>query len=441
MRFWVIKAGEPIPFLTSESKDRFLRAGLMCLTLAGRGHQVVWWASQFDHNRKEFRTVETDQPIPAGGNDPDLVFLSSPGYKNNIGFRRLWDHKQIAVRFRALAPTLERPDVIVAAYPIVDLACAAVDFGQAHHIPVVVDIRDLWPDIIYDWLNRRIGRLGLKSDGLLIPYERMARRSFRRADSVIAISQGMLDWAGRFGRPPECRVADRVFYQSKRFVTIDGTARAAEIHSWAERGVDFSQPKTRLVWAGTMTPQSDAATLMVALGRIPERYRCAIEVIICGTGSLADTIKRMANDCVHVVFADWVGQAALSVLLEESHIGLMCYPDRFDFQASIPNKVADYCAAGLRILTNLTGEIARLTAGTGTLIHYPTGDSSALAELLVDIAQDPDRYRTDHAPARDIFNRLFDADKVMDDFADHLESLADEGQETLDARADRAPAG
>ena len=36
---------------------------------------------------------------------------------------------------------------------------------------------------------------------------------------------------------------------------------------------------------------------------------------------------------------------------------------------------------------------------------------------------------TDHAPSRDIFHRLFDADKVMEDFANHLESLAERGTE------------
>lgn len=437
MRFWVIKAGEPIPFLASESRDRFLRAGLMCLTLTGRGHDVVWWASQFDHNRKEFRTVDADRPIPSGGKDPDLVFLSSPGYRKNIGFRRLWDHNRIGARFQALAPTLEPPDAIVVAYPIVDLACAAVDFGRAHDIPVVVDIRDLWPDIIYHWLNQKTGRLGFKTDGMLVPYERMARRSFRSADSVIAISQGMLDWARRFGRPPERRHEDRVFHQSKRFVTVGGADRAAEVHAWAERGVDLSQPRTRLVWAGTMTPESDAAALLAALQRVPERHRRSIQVIICGTGSMAAIIERLAAGCEHVVYAGWVGQAALSVVLEESHIGLMCYQDRFDFQASIPNKVADYCAAGVRILTNLTGEIARLTEGTDTLIHYPTGDASALATLLVEIAQNPARYRTDHTQSRDIFHRLFDADKVMADFAIHVESVAE--RRTGYTRASRRP--
>ena len=69
-----------------------------------------------------------------------------------------------------------------------------------------------------------------------------------------------------------------------------------------------------------------------------------------------------------------------------------------------------------------------LQAGGGRLrMEVIVGDASALAKLLMDIAQDADRYRTDHAPSRDIFHRLFDADKVMEDFANHLESLAVRG--------------
>ena len=59
------------------------------------------------------------------------------------------------------------------------------------------------------------------------------------------------------------------------------------------------------------------------------------------------------------------------------------------------------------------------------MIHYPTGDAPALATLLVDIAQNRARYRTDHAPSRDLFHGLFDADKVMADFAIHVESVAE----------------
>ena len=388
----------------------------------------LWWASRFDHNRKEFRTVETDLLIPASGDGPDMVFLSSPGYRRNIGLRRLWDHNRIAARFRALAPTLERPDAIVAAYPIVDLACAAVDFGQAHDIPVVVDIRDLWPGhhlSLVEPKNRPSG-----------PQERRYADSLRAHGSPFvspcrlpSSRSARACWTGRDDSAGLRSAAAKTAYSISRSDSSPSTAPHARRKSTPGPSAASTShgPKIRLVWAGTMTPQSDAAALLEALERVPERQRPAIQIIICGTGSLSDTIERMANECEHVVYAGWVGQAALSVLLEESHIGLMCYPDRFDFQASIPNKVADYCAAGLRILTNLTGEIARLTEGTDTLIHYPTGDASALAKLLMDIAQDPDRYRTDHAPSRDIFHRVFDADKVMEDLANHLESLAERG--------------
>ena len=429
MRFWVIKAGEPIPFLAAERDDRVWRSGLMSLTLSERGHDVVFWGSQFDHMRKRFRDAESDRLIaPGDSGDPHLVLLSSPGYRRNIGVRRFWDHNRLAAQFRALAPRLERPDAILAGYPTVDLACAAVDFGRAHDVPVVLDVSDLWPDIIYDWLNRKIRRLGVRTNGLLFTYERMARRSFANADAVIAVSQGMLDWAiTRFGQSPKRIETDRVFHQSKRFVKVEGKERRAEIDAWRERGVDFSVAKTRLVWAGTMTPNSDATALLAALEQVPDRQREAMQVIICGTGGLADRIAQMARDLEYVIYAGWVGHATLSVLLEESHIGLMCYLDRFDFQASVPTKVADYCAAGLRILTNLTGEIARLTKGTDVLIHYPTGDSGALARVLVEIAQDPGRYRVDYSPSREIFDRLFDADKVMQEFGSYLESLAARG--------------
>ena len=428
MRFWIVKAGEPVPFLSAESRDRVWRAGLMSLTLAERGHEVVLWASLFDHIRKRFRDVAADRLIPAEGSAPHLVFLSSPGYRRNIGLRRIWDHNRMAARFRALAPQLPRPDAIVAAYPTVDLACASVDFGGCHGIPVVVDVRDLWPDIIYDWLNRRVAMLRVRTNGILLPYERMARRSFRAADSVIGVSQGMLDWAvARFGRPPDRQSTDQAFHQSKRYITFGDAQHRAQLSAWAQRGVDLSDRKIRLVWAGSMTPESDGATLLDALEQIPIRERQAIQVVICGTGSLAARIEEMANNLGHVTYAGWVDQEALAVLLEHSHIGLMCYLDRFDFQASIPNKVADYCAGGVRILTNLTGEIARLTKGTDTLIYYPTGDSSALANVLVDIARNPVRYRVDHGPAREMFARLFDADKVMGDFARHVESLAVQG--------------
>ena len=50
MRFWVIKAGEPIPFLTAERKDRLWRAGLEVLSTGVNASSSVPALMIFDSN-------------------------------------------------------------------------------------------------------------------------------------------------------------------------------------------------------------------------------------------------------------------------------------------------------------------------------------------------------------------------------------------------------
>ena len=37
--------------------------------------------------------------------------------------------------------------MIYVSYPIIEYAASAVKYGIKNHVPVIVDIRDLWPDI------------------------------------------------------------------------------------------------------------------------------------------------------------------------------------------------------------------------------------------------------------------------------------------------------
>ena len=105
----------------------------------------------------------------------------------------------------------------------------------------------------------------------------------------------------------------------------------------------------------------------------------------------------------------------------------MCYLDRFDFQLSIPNKVADFTRSELRVLTNLKGEMQRVLGSEDLLISYPTGDAEALCARLVEIAEDPAHYRSPAPKARALFERQFDAHVVMSEFADYIEQIAHEG--------------
>ncbi|RKF12423.1 glycosyltransferase [Roseovarius spongiae] len=426
MRIWVIKTGEPIPYLPEEAQDRFLRSGQMVRTLLAAGHDVTWWSARFYHQKKSMRAAPSDTLIPGTGNtpasdavaSPDIFLLNSLGYRRHIGPARLIDHAQLARGFARHAPTLARPGLIVASWPTIELADAAVRFGAQHGIPVVLDIRDLWPDIIYAKLNTI---LPFRTNGFLLRYERMGRRSFRGAHGVTGLSQGMIDWArDRFGGTG----VDRVFHQSMTPPQLDDTTRSAARAWWRTKGVDLDAPKTRLVWSGSLVPETDGRTLLAALDALPPKVAREIEVILCGTGSLVPEIEALAARAPHVVYAGWVEADRLAALTEASHIGLLCYLDRFDFRNSVPNKVVDYCAGSMRILTNLGGEVPRLLDGTGTVIPYPTGDVAGLGAILTQIAIDAERYRVKHPPARAAFDAHFDTRRVLADYVTYVEELA-----------------
>lgn len=415
MRVWVLKIGEPVPHLPTESDDRLFRAGLMAQSLHARGHEVTWWCGQFHHQLKYMRDVTPSVRCRPNPDGPEMIFLPSRGYTSHMSPKRFLDHRDVRRAFERLAPAQPRPDVILCAWPTIDLAFAAVQFGRAHSIPVILDIRDLWPDIFYE---RITAKTGLPFKNYFLPWERMGKRAMQQADAVISITNGMLEWGQtRFARAP--RAQDRVFFQSQSATQVE-----EDLAFWHARGVDLDGPKTRLIWAGTLISDLDIQTLLQAIETLPADAAAELEFVFCGSGDLSPRIEQMAARLPHVVFGGWVSQAALNALYARSHIGMMCYLNRFDFQLSIPNKVADFTRSELRVLTNLKGEMQRVLGAADLIIPYPTGDVDALRATLVEIAQAPAQYRSPAPQARALFERNFNAERVMSDFADYVEHIA-----------------
>lgn len=101
----------------------------------------------------------------------------------------------------------------------------------------------------------------------------------------------------------------------------------------------------------------------------------------------------------------------------------MCYLDRPDFQMSIPNKVVDYFAASLRILTNLDGEVRRLAGHSDALIPYKTGNRASLTAAFEALATQPDYYRNKPEHIRQLYELNFNSVQVLPAYEAHLTQL------------------
>jgi hypothetical protein len=148
-RIWLVKLGETLPIGTN--KKRLLRTGLLAEILAKEGHEVTYWCSTFDHFNKENRFAEDTEIETEEGYR--LKLLNGKAYLKNVSIDRLINHRQIAKKFKEqIYKEGNKPDLILTSIPTVELAYECVKFGKKFDIPVLLDIRDLWPDIFFQEL-------------------------------------------------------------------------------------------------------------------------------------------------------------------------------------------------------------------------------------------------------------------------------------------------
>ena len=181
MRIWTIKIGEPLP----DPNVRLMRTGIVSKAFAARGADVTWWVSTFSHNHptREYVAARGEERRALDG--VTLRFVHGPPYHKNVSFARIRNHRAVAEDFRKLAPTLPKPDLIFCAYPPIEIADEATRFGEQFGIPVILDIRDLWPDVFLDItpVPRPLMRLALT------PWYVQARQTLARATAITAITE------------------------------------------------------------------------------------------------------------------------------------------------------------------------------------------------------------------------------------------------------------
>ena len=90
----------------------------------------------------------------------------------------------------------------------------------------------------------------------------------------------------------------------------------------------------------------------------------------------------------------------------------------------MPNKIFDYSAAGLPILSSLEGEMTGKLTACGAGLSYLPGDLEALASQVTTLAEDPELRRKLAAGSALMFEQEFRADRIYDEYVHHIEAIA-----------------
>ncbi|HLA71090.1 MAG TPA: glycosyltransferase family 4 protein [Steroidobacteraceae bacterium] len=402
--------------------------------LLRRGHRVTWWTSHVDHFRKEFFGVAGHSLEVAPGYT--LRFLRGRLYRQNVSLDRLINHWQIGRDFNVLCRSAVRPDAILCSFPTIELSLAAVRFGQERGIPVLLDIRDLWPDIFLQPASARMRGL---AKALLWPYFSATRRALASADGLIAVSRGYLDWAlERARRGPH--TLDRVFPLAYSLPDKTPATRAAGRAMLEPHGV--GSDSIVCLFAGTLGRTYDLAPVLETARQFAAVPNSRFHFLICGDGERAGHWRALAAGLRNVSFTGWLDQGRMRAALAAADIGVAAYAP--DAPQGLPNKVIEYLAAGVPVISSLRGETESLLSETASGVSYAAGSAASFAASL--LALEPDAARAPLADnARRTYEARFQAETIYANLADHLELLARQpdknGAATIQPRSAASPAG
>lgn len=414
MRVWLATVGEPLP--EEGANVRLLRTAQFAQWLSDNGHEVVFWTGTMDHAGRRLRHRRTT--VTEVSPSYRIVQLAGRLYSKAVSLQRIGNHRDVAREFARQAMNFPPPDIILSSFPTEELCRQVLDYAEPKGIPVVIDVRDLWPDIFKDAIPAPARFLAPLA---LLPFDRAARDVFRRASAITGPAKSMIRWglrkAGRDWRDgdfwfPFTYPAARSAADPSRLPDCFRTPDAGE-RAW-------------FCFLGALSPRSNLEMVIDGFAEL-DRQGVKASVIICGGGDAAPDLKRRAGAAKNISFPGWIDIEQIQAIMSVCRGGIFPY-NQPDFFNSLPNKISEYLSAGLPIIACTKGEVQNLIAETGCgFWHEPK--STELARQIRAVLDNPDAMNLAAQRARKTYATYFERENVFETTLSELARIAATGSQ------------
>ena len=419
MRVWLVNVGEPLPI--DGENVRLHRTGILAEYLLDAGHKVLWWTSTFNHQQKRqrFRSNKEIKINPKY----TLRLMKGITYKKNISFKRLIDHWLIGQKFKRAIMRESLPDIVIASMPTIELAHHVSMFGRRKRIPVIVDIRDLWPEIFVKLapsFAQPIAR------AIFLPMFLQLSQACKSAFAITGNTDKFVEWGLKYARR-EQKTYDRSFpfgYSQKK-LNKKSVNEAQEY--WKKLGLD-SNNKFVICLVGNFGQlfKYEFSEAMLAAKSLTKKSK-NIVFVFCGQGVCLNEYKEMTSKCERVFFTGWLDKHYIYELLKLASVGLLPYSsDSFDFMMSVPNKVIEYFSEGVPVVSSLSGVTGDLLKKNKCGLAYPSGKRGDLISIIEKLYREKRQLKQMSNNAKKLFKEKYTADKVYGDMVKYLENIVKE---------------
>jgi len=264
-----------------------------------------------------------------------------------------------------------RYDVVWASSPPLPVAIPSILLRAILRVPVVLDIRDIWPESAVNIGKLRRGSIMERCGSLL---ERLA---YRFCDGLTCVSKPMKRYLSkRTSRPVE------VVYNGAPQSQIDESGVAPDPRVFCYAGnLGYAQGLDGVIRAFSMFCAS-----------APGRGEYRLNLI--GTGAVEAELRALAEELGIVSQVHFLGvkpKCEAIRLMSAAGATLIPLVDSAAFGMTVPSKVFDCMALGRPIIASIRGEGREILESTGANVVVDPGDVPALAAAFETVSRDWDR--------------------------------------------------
>ena len=416
MIIWLIQRSEPTPH-DNNGMQRLMRTGILATELCDRGHQVLWWTSTFDHyNRRHRFNKDRRMQVRKGF---EIQYLRGIGYKKNVSLSRIIDNNLVAAKFKNLASKEKiLPDLILSSIPTSELSLEATKLGRKNNIPVILDIRDLWPDVFLDVLPKFFSRVYPLFSRFM---ERKVKLSCRNANYITGITNKFVDWGvNHAGR--DRKKYDQEFKLGYLPPEIVKNELQRGFKYWESIGLRQNNNELIISFIGTVGNVFDFEPIVEA-AKILSNHNSNIKFIISGNGEKLEYLKNKCKNLKNIIFTGWIFKYQILSLLKISDIGIAPYMPIPSFLETISNKAAEYLFGSLPIALSVNkGPLFKLLRQNNAGIFYG-GSGEKLAEELLILSKDKKTLINLKNQAFYTYEKFLDGKIIYSKFINYLEFI------------------
>ena len=396
MNIWFVCVGEPVPL--DGNINNLHRCGQLAYKFAKNGNKVLWITSNFDHFTKSKISEAETRKL---SNNLFVRLLETKEYKKNISIKRFISHFFIANTLKKEINDLQNlnsPDIIYASYPTIELPYELVKFANEKNIPIIVDVRDLWPDIFLSAIPQSLHFL---AKVFLFPWYRKKSFIFKNANSIIAISNGFLNFAYKASSRGKSKL-DKVIYKSYNSnFKID----------------NICSDKFRVVYVGAISRNKTNLDIVIESFNSLDLNH---ELVICGDGDDLDYYKSLVKNN-NIIFKGWVSKHDMIDIMNSCDVGIVPLKSRFDFKLALVNKAVEYLSYGKPIISSLEGDLKEFIKENQVGLSYSNSDE--LKECILQISKDKKYQNELSQNAISVFKENFDFERNFLEIENHFKNL------------------